>query len=102
MLVREDRVLFAGDAFLPLPTMMEGDIDVLSETMKGFGKMGLENIVQGHGDVILRGEIEMAIKNNLDYLTCIRKATRLAARRRDPMPILEEATVENAVRVVFF
>ncbi len=95
VLVREDRVLFAGDAFLPLPTMMEGDIDELSETIKNFGKMSLENIVQGHGDVVLRGEIESAIKNNLDYLTAIRKVARKAARRKDPVPVLEEATVEE-------
>ena len=95
VLVKEDRVLFAGDAFLPLPTMMEGDIDQLSETIKEIGKMSLENIVQGHGDVVLRGEIESAIKNNLDYLTTIQKVARKASRRKDPLPVLEQATVEE-------
>jgi glyoxylase-like metal-dependent hydrolase (beta-lactamase superfamily II) len=95
VLVREDRVLFAGDAFLPLPTMMEGDIDELSETIKNISKMSLENIVQGHGDVVLRGEIESAIKNNLDYLATIRKIARKAARRKNPLPVLEQATVEE-------
>ena len=58
--VKEDRVLFAGDAFLPLPNIVEGDLDQLIETIGQMSKMGLENIVQGHGDVILRGEIENA------------------------------------------
>jgi glyoxylase-like metal-dependent hydrolase (beta-lactamase superfamily II) len=95
VLVREDRVLFAGDAFLPLPTIVEGDLDQLSETIKNIGKMSLENIVQGHGDVILRGEIDQAVKNNLNYLTAIRKIARTAAKRKDPQEVLEEATVEE-------
>lgn len=95
VLVREDRVLFAGDAFLPLPTVVEGDLDQLSETIKNIGKMSLENIVQGHGDVILRGEIDQAVKNNLNYLAAIRKVARTAAKRKDPQEVLEEATVEE-------
>ncbi|MBE3143157.1 MAG: MBL fold metallo-hydrolase, partial [Planctomycetes bacterium] len=78
VLVEEDRVLFAGDAFLPLPYIVDGDLDELSSTIKRIGKMGLENIVQGHGDIILRGEIEESVKSNLAYLSAIRKAVRSA------------------------
>lgn len=95
VLVREDRVLFAGDAFLPLPTVVEGDIDQLSETITNIGKISLENIVQGHGDVILRGEIEQATQNNLNYLAMIRKAAHTAIKRKDPIAALREATVEE-------
>jgi hypothetical protein len=35
--------------------------------------MGLENIVQGHGEVILRGEIDDAVRSNLRYLDNIRR-----------------------------
>lgn len=95
VLVREDRVLFAGDAFLPLPTIIEGDVDQLSETIKSIGKMSLENIVQGHGDVVLRGEIEQATRNNLNYLASIKKVVRTAVKRKDPLTVLREATVEE-------
>jgi len=94
VLVREDRVLFAGDAFLPLPLIIEGDLEEQEETIRKIGKMSLENIVQGHGDVILRGEIDQAVKSNLNYLTAIQKVVRTASRRKDPMPVLEEATIE--------
>jgi len=94
--VPEDRVLFAGDAFLPLPNIFEGDIDELSETIKEIGKMSLENIVQGHGDVILRGEIDRAVKANLDYLNIIKKTAKTAAKRKDPLPVLEKATIEES------
>jgi len=95
VLVREDRVLFSGDAFLPLPIIVEGDIDQLSETIRGISKMSLENIVQGHGDVILRGEIDQASRSNLNYLAAIKKVVRMALKRKNPLPVLQEATVEE-------
>jgi len=57
--------------------------------------MGLENIIQGHGDVLLRGEIDDAIKENLAYLAAIRKAAKAATRRRNPMESLAEVTIES-------
>jgi glyoxylase-like metal-dependent hydrolase (beta-lactamase superfamily II) len=95
VLVEEDRVLFAGDAFLPLPYVVDGDLEELGTTIKRIGKMGLENIVQGHGDIILRGEIEDAVKENLAYLSAIRKAVKSATRRRNPMDALSEVTIES-------
>ena len=95
VLVKEDRVLFAGDAFLPLPNIVEGDVEQLSDTIRTISKMGLENIVQGHGDVILRGEIEKYSQNNIDYLAKIQKAAYTAARRKDPKKVIDAATVEE-------
>ena len=95
VLIEEDRVLFAGDAFLPLPYIVDGNPDELAATIKKIGKMGLENIVQGHGDIILRGEIDDAIKENLAYLTNIRKAVRAAARRRNPMDALAMIDIDH-------
>ncbi len=95
ILVEEDRVLFAGDAFLPLPYVVDGDLEELGTSIKKIGKMGLENIIQGHGDIILRGEIEDAVKENLAYLSSIRKAVKAASRRRNPMDALTEVTIES-------
>jgi cyclase len=88
VLVEEDRVLFAGDAFLPVPVIVGGDVDQLNATIKNIGKMGLENIIQGHGDIILRGEVEGTVKENLSYLSAIRKAVRTASRRKNPREAL--------------
>lgn len=95
VLVEEDRVLFAGDAFMPLPYIVDGDADELTASVKAIGKMGLENIVQGHGEIILRGEIEEAVKENLAYLTNIRKAVRSAAKKREPLEALAQIDVES-------
>ena len=47
---------------MPLPYVVDGDIDDIAASIKKIGKMGLENIVQGHGDIILRGEIDAAVR----------------------------------------
>jgi glyoxylase-like metal-dependent hydrolase (beta-lactamase superfamily II) len=95
VLVEEDRVLFAGDAAMPLPYVVDGNLDELIASLKRIGKLGLENIVQGHGDIILRGEIDNFIKDNLSYLSCIRKVVRRASRRKYPQEVLDESTVES-------
>lgn len=95
ILVEEDRVLFAGDVFLPIPSLVDGNMEEMITSIKRIGKMGLENIVQGHGDIILRGEIDEAVKDNLAYLSAIRKVVKSASRKREPLEALADATVES-------
>jgi cyclase len=95
VLVEEDRVLFAGDAFMPMPYVVDGDIEDMISSYKKIGKMGLENVIQGHGDIVLRGEIEGSIKENLAYLSTIRKAVRKASRRKYPFDMLDEIDVDE-------
>jgi len=95
VLVEEDRVLFAGDAFMALPYIVDGDIDDTVASLKKISKMGLENVVPGHGDIVLRGEIDGVVKENLAYLSMLRKAVRKSARRKYPQEILSEIGVED-------
>ena len=95
VLVEEDRILFAGDSFMPLPYVVDGNLDDIMASIKRIGRMGLENIVQGHGDVILRGEIDAAVRENLNYLTAIRKSVKAASRRKNAEDLLEEITIES-------
>jgi cyclase len=94
VLVEEDRVLFAGDAFMALPYIVDGNIDDTIASLKKISKMGLENVVPGHGDIVLRGEIDGVVKENLLYLSALRKAVRKAARRKYPQEVLSEFGVE--------
>jgi len=96
ILVEEDRVLFAGDAFMPLPYIVDGDVDELTASIKRFARMGLENIIQGHGDIILRGEIDAAVKENLNYLANIKKIVKNAAKRKSAEEFLEAVGIEEA------
>ena len=80
---------------MPIPYFVGGDIDVLTKTISEIGKMGLENIIQGHGDVILRGEIEDVASSHLDYLKSVRKTVKTALRRRSPIEYLRSQNIED-------
>jgi glyoxylase-like metal-dependent hydrolase (beta-lactamase superfamily II) len=95
VLVLEDRVLFAGDSMLPIPYIVDGDPEVLAATMKRIPRLNLESLVQGHGDVILRGEVQNAVRANLSYLAALEKEARKASRRRDPEDYLASVGVEQ-------
>lgn len=95
VLIEEDRILFSGDVFMPLPYLVDGNIEQMIDTYKKLSKMSLENIVQGHGDVVLRGEIEHTIEDHLQYLSTIRKHVRRASRRKYPRDLLETLDVES-------
>ncbi|MCL4268170.1 MAG: MBL fold metallo-hydrolase [Anaerolineales bacterium] len=95
ILVEEDRVLFAGDAFMPLPYVVDGDVDDMLASVKKIGRMGLENIIQGHGDIILRGEIDAAVRENVNYLNNIKKAVKAGGKRKNMDEYLEEITIED-------
>ncbi len=95
VIVEEDRVLFAGDVFMPIPYIVDGNADDMILSLKQIGKMGLENVVQGHGDIVLRGEVEGSVKDNLAYLSAIRRSVRKAARRKYAWDILEDVGVEE-------
>lgn len=91
----EDRILFSGDIMMPLPYVVDGDFDVMIENLKRITHMNLENLVQGHGEVILRGEVASAVKDNMDYLAAIRRHVKKAVRRRDPEGYLAKIDVES-------
>ena len=95
VLIEEDRILFSGDAIMAIPYIVDGDIGVSINSMKHVSKMGLEAMVQGHGDIILRGEVGRIMENNIDYLTEIRKAVRKSARRKYSLDLLELVDVES-------
>jgi cyclase len=95
VLLEEERILFAGDAMMPLPYFHDGDLDTLIATLKMINGMGLENIVQGHGDVILRGEIEDMVSSHLVYLDRIRREAQNAVRWNWTVEDLRQIPIEK-------
>ena len=74
--VREDKVLFAGDTVMPVPYIIDGDRLELMESLRRIGKLSLDNIVQGHGGVILRGEVKGTLRSSIAYLEIIYEKVR--------------------------
>lgn len=69
--VKEDRILFSGDSMMPVPYVVWGDANQMIESLQSIRNMSLENIVQGHGEVLLRGEIGETIDSSVEYLATI-------------------------------
>lgn len=92
--IPSEKILFSGDAMMPLPYFFWGDRDQLIQSMQRIRGMELEHIVQGHGDVLLRGEIEEIIDQNIAYLDSIyskvKKRVEAGASERDLLKITVE------------
>ena len=95
VLIGEDRVLFAGDVAMPIPYIVDGDYEEIIESLEKISKMGLENVVQGHGDIVLRGEIESYVEDNLNYLKKIRRVVVKSSRRKYPRDLLDANSIED-------
>lgn len=95
VLLREDRILFAGDMMMPLPHFVDGDAEVLARSMQGIPGMALENVVQGHGELVLRGEIDDAVRSNLKYLDTVRKKVESLVKRGKPRAAVRDIDIES-------
>jgi glyoxylase-like metal-dependent hydrolase (beta-lactamase superfamily II) len=95
VMIEEDRVLFAGDAFMPVPYIVDGDIDQLITTIQSLNDLSLENIIQGHGDIVLRGEIEKTIAENVEYLQSIKNIAKDAFQTQAPQEFIQKYDIES-------
>jgi len=84
VLVEGDQVLFASDTVMPVPFFPDGDIKQLMKSLQNiYAQSGdITNLVQGHGSVILRGEVGSYIEKQITYLNTVDKAVRQVLKRK--------------------
>jgi len=66
--IEEDGVLFAGDTVMSIPHFVDGDYDDLLRSLQSLAGRTYEHILQGHGELILRGEVEERLQDDIIYL----------------------------------
>jgi glyoxylase-like metal-dependent hydrolase (beta-lactamase superfamily II) len=93
--IEDDRVLFASDTVMPVPAIADGDPDVLRESLKKVVELPIENLVQGHGEVILRGEVEVVVNASLKYLDAIEKRVAKAIKNNKGKESLLKIDIES-------
>jgi glyoxylase-like metal-dependent hydrolase (beta-lactamase superfamily II) len=94
--IEGDKILFAGDAVMPLPYIFWGDRVMLQDTLKMIKEMHLENIVQGHGEVLLKGEIDETLDQGVAYLdTIYEKVKAKLSTRTSKERLVNEITLES-------
>ena len=93
--VEDARVLFASDTVMPVPSIVDGDIDVLRASLRKVTEQPVENMVQGHGEVILRGEVPDAVDRSLAYLDAIEARVAAAVESGDGADVLAGTSIEE-------
>jgi cyclase len=93
--VVEDKVLFAADTMLPVPTIFDGDPDTLMKSLERLQDLAIDSIVQGHGEVILRGEVTERINQATSYLRRINKLVNDAIAKGKPRESLMTSSIES-------
>ncbi len=93
--VEDDRVLFAADTVMPVPAIADGDTEALRTSLKKVAELPIENLVQGHGEVILRGEVKVIVQASLDYLDTIEKKVAKAIKNGKRKESLRKISIES-------
>ena len=93
--IKEDKILFAGDLIMPVPYIVGGDRQQMRESLAKVADLGLDNIVQGHGDVLLRGEITETIDTSLQYLDIIEAQVKQRIAKNMPKSSLRRLNIER-------
>lgn len=93
--IREDRILMAGDLVMPVPYIVGGDRQQMYQSLEMIRKLPLENVVQGHGEVLLRGEIAEAIGSSLKYLDAIDRKVQQRINKGQPKASLQQIHIES-------
>jgi len=93
--VKEDKVLFGGDTVMPVPFIVDGDWQEMIASLRLVQELPLDNIVQGHGEVLLRGEIPSALASSISYLQTIYKRVRRHVEAGLPRNALRKFDIEK-------
>jgi glyoxylase-like metal-dependent hydrolase (beta-lactamase superfamily II) len=93
--VEEDKILFAGDAVMPVPYIVGGDRAAMIDSLRAIGQLLLENIVQGHGEIILRGEVREALETSIFYLETIYEKVKEVVEAGAPPETIAEIDIEQ-------
>ncbi len=75
-LIEDEEILFAADTVMPIPYFVDGDCADFERSLRRLLADEYENVVQGHGEIILRGEVSEKITSDLAYLECLQAAVQ--------------------------
>jgi len=93
--VEDNQVLFAADTIMPVPAIADGDADALRKSLRKVLELEVNTIVQGHGEVKLRGEVKSVIEIGLAYLDAIEEVVSEALDSGQKRDKLRENSIES-------
>lgn len=93
--LEEERVLVAGDAVMAIPIVARGDWRREIQTLQKIKELAPLTVIQGHGEVILRGEVDTVMDRYINYLTCVEKKARKVLEANKPRDLLWDIPLED-------
>ena len=74
--LEQERVLFAGDTIMRLPYIAWGDWRALVASLRAVRELRGDTIIQGHGEIILRGETQDTLSRHIFYLEDVHRRVK--------------------------
>jgi glyoxylase-like metal-dependent hydrolase (beta-lactamase superfamily II) len=93
--VREDKVLLAADTVMPVPYFVWGSRHEFKNSLKFLKEYNLESIVQGHGEVLLRGEIPGSLESSIRYLDILEQKVSEVVEKGKGKEALDKLTIDR-------
>lgn len=93
--VVNNATLFASDTMMPVPTVFDGNYDNMLASLRKILTYEPDTIVQGHGEVVLRGEVERVVQGHIDYLETIHERVEAIVKAGRPESALDEIKLES-------
>lgn len=93
--LEDERVLFASDTVMPVPSIVDGNLEAFKASLIKVAELPIENLVQGHGEVILRGEVQDVIKASIRYLDAIEARVEKAIKSGKGKESLQQIGIES-------
>jgi len=93
--IEEDQVLFASDTMMPVPSVVDGDLAAYRQSLQRIKGLEINNLVQGHGEVVLVGEVTKTVDANLRYLDAIEDKVRAVLKTGEGREALLDDSIES-------
>lgn len=93
--VEDDQVLFAADTVMPVPSIVDGNVEALRASLRKVAELPINNMVQGHGEVILIGEVQGTVEESLAYLDAIETKVAQAFESGQGKETLQQDNIES-------
>ena len=93
--IPEEKAIIAGDTVMPVPFIAMGNASQLQESLRTICDLKPSFVVQGHGDVLLRGEIDESIDSSIAYLSAIVDKVKQVFDRGLPAAKLKAIDIES-------
>lgn len=91
----DDQVLFASDTVMPVPSIVDGDVAAFRASLEKITQLEINNLVEGHGEVVLVGEVQDVVESSLDYLDAIEAKVAEAIEGSEGREALRHDSIES-------